>query len=110
MTDPDRPSPTDDLQRRLKVAQDRHAGKRSKRSAAASYAGSGMGVGIKVGVDLVAGVGVGAGVGWGFDWWLGTAPWILVVGLVLGFVAGLLNVIRTADQSTKSPPPNDTAS
>ncbi len=63
-----------------------------------------MGVGIKVGVDLVAGVGVGAGIGWGLDFWLGTKPWLLVLFFILGFVAGLLNVIRTANQSSKSKP------
>ena len=106
MTDPDRPSPTDDLHRRLKAAQDRQSGGSKKRSAASSYAGSGMGVGIKVGVDLVVGVGVGAGIGWGLDRLLGTEPWLLALFIILGFVAGLMNVIRSANQSFK-PPPND---
>jgi len=61
-----------------------------------------MGVGIKVGVDLVVGVGVGAGIGWGLDYWLGTAPWLLALFCVFGFVAGMLNVVRTANQSTRS--------
>ena len=104
MTDPDRPPPTDDLHRRVKAAKDRSTGGSKKRSAAASYAGSGMGVGVKVGVDLVVGVGVGAGIGWGLDWWLGTKPWLLALFIVFGFVAGLMNVIRTANQSFKKPP------
>ena len=104
MTDPDRPSPTDDLHRRVKAAQGRSSGRSKKRSAASSYAGSGMGVGVKVGVDLVVGVGVGAGIGWSLDHLLGTKPWLLALFIILGFVAGLLNVIRTANQSFKSPP------
>ena len=108
MTDPDRPAPTDDLHRRLKAAQDRNADVSKKRSAAASYAGSGMGVGVKVGVDLVVGVGVGAGIGWGLDWWLGTKPFLLALFIILGFVAGLLNVIRTANQSFKPSSTDDT--
>ncbi len=107
MTDPDRPPPTDDLHRRVKAAKDRSTGGSKKRSAAASYAGSGMGVGVKVGVDLVVGVGVGAGIGWGLDWWLGTKPWLLALFIVFGFVAGLMNVIRTANQSFKKPPADD---
>jgi len=107
MTDPDRPTPTEDLHRRLKAAQDRNAGGSKKRSAASSYAGSGMGVGVKVGVDLVVGVGLGAGIGWGLDRWLGTEPWLLALFCILGFVAGLMNVIRTANQSFKSPPNDD---
>lgn len=63
-----------------------------------------MGVGVKVGVDLVVGVGVGAGIGWGLDYWLGTKPWLLALFIVFGFVAGLLNVVRTANQSLKKPP------
>jgi ATP synthase protein I len=109
MTDPDRPSPTDDLHRRLKAAQDRQSGGSKKRSAASSYAGSGMGVGVKVGVDLVVGVGVGAGIGWSLDWWLGTKPWLLALFIIFGFTAGLLNVIRTANQSFKKPPADDPA-
>jgi ATP synthase protein I len=107
MTDPDRPSSTDDLHQRVKAAQDRSSGGSKKRPAAASYAGSGMGVGVKVGVDLVVGVGVGAGIGWGLDWWLGTGPWLLALFIIFGFVAGLMNVIRTANQSFKSPPADD---
>ena len=103
MTDPDRPSPTEDLHRRLKAAKERTSGGSKKRSAASSYAGSGMGVGVKVGVDLVVGVGVGAGIGWGLDKLLSTEPWLLALFCILGFVAGLMNVIRTANQSFKKP-------
>lgn len=38
-------------------------------------------------------IGVG-GVGWLFDRWLGTRPWILVAGLVLGAVVGFYQFIR----------------
>ena len=34
------------------------------------------------------------GVGWLFDRWLGTGPWLLVAGLVLGAVAGFYEFIR----------------
>jgi len=36
--------------------------------------------------------------GWVLDRQLGTTPWLLVVFLILGFAAGLSNVIRTARQ------------
>jgi ATP synthase protein I len=51
---------------------------------------------IRLGGEFVAGVLVGAGIGWLFDFWLGTSPWGLVVFLLLGFVAGVLNVLRAA--------------
>ncbi|NKB48155.1 MAG: hypothetical protein GKS02_02205 [Alphaproteobacteria bacterium] len=109
MTDPDRPSPTNDLHQRVKAAQDRNSGVSTKRSPPTSFAGSGMGAGLRVGVDLVVGVGVGAGIGWGLDFWLGTKPFLLALFIILGFVAGLLNVIRTTNQSFKSSGTDDSA-
>ncbi|HKS84427.1 MAG TPA: AtpZ/AtpI family protein, partial [Pseudolabrys sp.] len=46
--------------------------------------------------ELVAGVLVGAAVGWLLDRWLGTSPWGLIVFFLLGFAAGVLNVMRAA--------------
>jgi len=34
------------------------------------------------------------GVGWLLDRWLGTKPWLMVVGLVLGAVAGFYQFVR----------------
>ncbi len=34
------------------------------------------------------------GLGWVLDRWLGTAPWLLVTGLVLGAVAGFYQFIK----------------
>jgi ATP synthase protein I len=39
---------------------------------------------------------VGAGLGWLIDRWLGISPWGLMVFLLLGFAAGVLNVTRSA--------------
>jgi ATP synthase protein I len=57
---------------------------------------SGMAQAIKVAAELVVGVGVGAFIGWWLDRQLATAPWLMVLFLVLGFAAGLLNVVRSA--------------
>jgi ATP synthase protein I len=53
-----------------------------------------MGIGLRVSVDLVAAVAVGAGIGIGLDRWLGTAPWLLVAMLPMGFAAGVFNAVR----------------
>jgi ATP synthase protein I len=45
---------------------------------------------------LIAGVLVGALMGWGFDRLLSTSPFGLIVFVLVGFVAGVLNVIRSA--------------
>jgi ATP synthase protein I len=57
---------------------------------------SGYARGFRLSSELVAGVLVGAGLGWLIDRWLGTTPWGLMVLLLLGFAAGVLNVMRTA--------------
>ncbi len=49
--------------------------------------------------ELLVGVGVGGFIGWVLDRQLGTAPWLLVLFVALGFAAGLLNVIRAAQKA-----------
>lgn len=43
--------------------------------------------------DLIAGVICGFGMGYGLDLWLGTRPVFIAVFLVLGCIAGILNVV-----------------
>jgi ATP synthase protein I len=52
--------------------------------------------GLRLSVELVAGVLVGTGIGWLIDRWLGSAPWGMVLFLLLGFAAGVFNVMRAA--------------
>ena len=49
--------------------------------------------------ELIVGVGMGGFIGWVLDRWLGTAPWLLVLFVALGFAAGLANVIRAAQKA-----------
>jgi len=57
---------------------------------------SGMGQALKVGSEFVAGVIVGFVIGYTIDRLFGTAPWGMIVFLLLGFAAGTLNVLRSA--------------
>jgi ATP synthase protein I len=57
---------------------------------------SGYARGFRLSSELVGGVLVGAGVGWLVDRLLGISPWGFIVFLLLGFVAGVLNVMRSA--------------
>ena len=68
---------------------------------AAQAKASAMAMGLRLSSELVAGVLVGAGLGWGFDRLLSTSPWGLIVFLLLGFVAGVVNVMRTAGVMAK---------
>ncbi len=76
----------------LKRAQDPSIDASENRAATAS----GYARGFRLSSELVAGVLVGAGLGWLIDRLLGVAPWGLIVFLLLGFAAGVLNVMRSA--------------
>jgi len=52
------------------------------------------GVAYRVMVDMIAGLLVGGFLGYGLDRWMGWAPYSLVVGLLLGFAAGVNNAWR----------------
>ena len=56
---------------------------------------AGMGQAIKLSSEFIAGIIVGAGLGWGIDYFAGTSPFGLIIFLLLGFGAGVLNVLRT---------------
>lgn len=56
---------------------------------------SGFSGGLKLSGDFVGGVVAGFLVGWAFDKLTGWSPWGLIVFLLLGFVAGVLNVLRS---------------
>ena len=64
--------------------------------------------GFRLSTELVAGVLVGAAIGWLIDRGLGTSPLAMIVFLLLGFAAGVLNVMRAAGvvRSNTSDPPD----
>jgi ATP synthase protein I len=57
---------------------------------------SAMALGFRLSSELIAGVAVGAVIGWAFDRLLSTSPFGLIVFFLLGFVAGVVNVVRSA--------------
>lgn len=64
--------------------------------------GTALGLAFRLATELVAGVVIGGGIGWFLDNWLGTTPAFLLVFLALGFAAGIMNVVRTAQQMQQS--------
>ena len=73
--------------------------------------GAALGQAFKIAIELVVGVLFGGLVGWALDRYFGSTPWrrgasayscsgatpwLLVLFLVLGFAAGLMNVVRSA--------------
>lgn len=63
---------------------------------AASRGRSSYGLALKLSSEFIGGVVVGGGLGWGLDRFAGTSPWGLIVLLLVGFAAGILNVLRSA--------------
>jgi ATP synthase protein I len=61
---------------------------------AAAGVGRGMAYGMRLASELVAAVVVGGLLGVGLDKWLGTWPWLFLVFFLLGFGAGVRNVVR----------------
>lgn len=59
---------------------------------------SGYAQAMKLSSEFIAGIVVGGGIGWFCDEWLGTSPFGLIVFLLLGFAAGVLNVLRAAGE------------
>lgn len=54
-----------------------------------------------VGLSFVVAIVLGAWFGWLLDRWLGTSPWFFFLFFLLGLVAGVLNVFRTAKKFLK---------
>jgi ATP synthase protein I len=86
------------LDRRLSEVRDRRIGTEQPAGESGDGAAraSAMALGFRLSSELIAGVAVGAGIGWGIDRLLSISPIGLIVFLLLGFVAGVVNVVRSA--------------
>ena len=60
-----------------------------------------MGSAFRLGTELVAAVVVGTIIGFILDNWFGTKPWFIIIFFFIGVVAGILNVIRVANNMQK---------
>ena len=70
---------------------------------------SGLSRGFRLASEFAAAIIVGAGLGYLIDMVLPTRPWAMVVLLLLGFAAGVLNVVRaTKDMNAATAVPADT--
>jgi ATP synthase protein I len=74
------------------VGTDQHGAGSGDNAARASA----MARGLRLSSELIAGVLVGAVLGWGFDRLLSTSPFGFIVFFLLGFAAGVVNVVRSA--------------
>ena len=98
--DNDTPEPSkadlDDFGRKLEKAQKNEESRRLWKTDVNRPPQSALGLAFRVAVELVSAVAVGLGIGWALDAWLETRPWFMVVFIVLGGAAGVMNVYRLA--------------
>ena len=95
MTDDKKPASLQEFDARLRQAQDA-ADKSGGRTEPESDGRSGLGFAMRIGVELVAALIIGVAIGYFLDQWLGTKPWLMLLGFVFGSVAGFLGVYRAA--------------
>lgn len=62
---------------------------------------TGLGMAMRIGLEMVVATMIGVGLGWLGDRYLGTKPWLMLVGVIVGLAAGLLNVYRYMQQLQK---------
>jgi ATP synthase protein I len=95
---------TSDLAARIARAQgERRVAEQADQAGAKDM--TGWSRGFRLASEFVAAILVGAGIGWLLDLWLHTTPWLLLVLLLIGFAAGVLNVVRSASEMNKAAPP-----
>jgi ATP synthase protein I len=95
MAEQDRDPSFDDLENRLRAARARED-EQTGRGPGRREPSPGIALGMRLAIEFVAGVAVGAGLGFALDRWLGTAPWLMMVFLLLGGAAGVMNAYRAA--------------
>lgn len=86
--------PHGDFDDRLRAARVREDLRRQEKRTGFAGANAGIGFGFRISIELVAAVAIGAIIGYGLDSLLGTLPLLMVVFLLLGSVAGVLNAYR----------------
>jgi F0F1-type ATP synthase assembly protein I len=61
----------------------------------------GLNIAFRLGTEMTVATLLGAGMGYGVDYYFETKPWGIVVGVVFGGAAGMLNVYRAAQAMTE---------
>ena len=55
-----------------------------------------------IGMTMVAATVIGLGAGYYGDRWLGTSPWLTLVGLLFGIAAGFVNLFRSVKAAERT--------
>ncbi|MCC3862451.1 AtpZ/AtpI family protein [Pseudemcibacter aquimaris] len=90
----------DDLNTRLSAAREASKPKEARGFKEATT----YGVATRLVAELIAGILVGVLFGWYLDQWLDTKPWLMIILIIIGAAAGIMNVMRAAKQLAPSEP------
>ncbi|MCB2114157.1 MAG: AtpZ/AtpI family protein [Parvularculaceae bacterium] len=90
------PPSLDEFSKRLDAARGAGNEKENSRRTGSVALGRAM----RVGSELLAALIVGALLGWGLDTAFHSRPWFLLVGILFGFAAGVMNVNRAFKESS----------
>ena len=88
----------DQFKTRLKIAKNKAKSRKSSKNQESS---SNMGTAFKMSTELVSAVVVGTIIGFILDNWFGTKPWFIIIFFFIGVIAGIMNVIRVANNMQK---------
>lgn len=94
MAEERRPPSFERLDREIAEARERLAGRRRRRVRRSPYS-----EGLQAGIEVIGGLAGGGLLGYGLDRWTGLRPLFLLLFLVLGGAAGLLNAYRHLQRS-----------
>ena len=84
------------LEERLKMANYNLGENSSKTNDGDGKKGGILSIAIRIGIELISAIAVGTAIGLTIDYWLTTSPWFMIMFLVLGFGAGILNIYQAA--------------
>ncbi|MCQ0989217.1 AtpZ/AtpI family protein [Jiella marina] len=91
----------EELQRRLAIHRERNAAE-EQRERKTGGTGQGIAEGLKLASEFAAGIIVGAAIGYFVDKLAGTTPFGLIFFLMIGFAAGIRNILRSVSPTTTS--------
>ena len=87
-----------DFKTRLKIEKDKLNNQNQEKN---ENRGSFIGNAFRLGTEMVAAVLVGTIIGFILDNWFDTKPWFIITFFFIGVIAGIMNVIRVANNMQK---------
>ena len=96
---------TRDLASRIASAKRERDLEDKRASGDASADTTGLARGLRIGSEFVAAILVGTGIGYLIDLGLGTSPWGMLILFLVGFAAGIRNVIHVVTEMNAATPP-----